>query len=209
MTRYAISLAIWPLLCAVGVSVAQAQPPISACVQVAAPQFACTQTGRHVAFVCTNETGTATYAAGLSCLHNTCSPSAFAAAVMRVTTSADWKKAADAEWSANVKWTCDAPPDDQTKALCAERKDWVSSNWAAWTKDFKPAVWRVKPSGKYPTRPAYLLTGTTLGTKEVARAPVNANCNVAKPTKASGSDLWAEFDPARPGVVALCDKATQ
>ena len=90
-------------------------------MQAAPPQYDYLTTGRHIAFVCTNAAGTTVYPAGLSCLHSVCNPTAFSAAVVRVATSGDWKKAADAEWAASVKWTCDAPPDDQ--AICADLHD--------------------------------------------------------------------------------------
>jgi len=182
-------------------------PPLSACVQAAPPQYDYLTTGRHIAFVCTNAAGTTVYPAGLSCLHSVCNPSAFSAAVVRVATSGDWKKALDIEWAAAVKWTCDAPPDDQAAALCAERKTWISTNWAKWTKDFKPAVWKVKANGSYTTRPAYALVNGVLGTKEVARATVGTVCDLAKPTApATGGDIRAEFGTA--GVVTICARVT-
>lgn len=61
----------------------------------------------------------------------------------------------------------------------------------------------VKPNGKYLTRPAYTLTNGVLAkTKE--RAPVGATCDLTKPTKPSGKDLWASYDST--DKVALCSK---
>lgn len=180
-------------------------PPLSACVQAAAPQYAELSTGRHIAFVCTTTSGTTVYPAGLSCLHSVCSPSAWLGSLIRVATSSDWKKTVDAEWVANIKWTCDAPPDDQAKALCNERRAWIGKNWVMWTKDFKPAVWRVKSNGTATTRPAYALVNGVLGTKEVARATVGAVCDLTKPTyPATSGDIRAEFGTA--GVVTICSK---
>lgn len=64
--------------------------------------------------------------------------------------------------------------------------------------------WQVKPNGTAATRPAYPLTDGVRGTREVRRAPVGAPCDTARPTLASGPDLWAEFDASAPGIVALC-----
>lgn len=206
MIKYSISLALWLAMCAAGVAAVEATeiPPLSACKQVVAPQYGCLQTGRHVVFVCTNAAETYTYAAGLSCLHSACSPSAFAASLLKVTTSPDWKKAADAEWAANVKWTCDAPPDEQTKALCLERKTWIATNWPEWTKDFKPAVWKVKANGTALDRPAYAMVNGVLSTKSTAKVAVGETCDAAKAVKPSGSALWAPAGSA--GLIALCVK---
>lgn len=63
--------------------------------------------------------------------------------------------------------------------------------------------WQVKPNGKLPTRPAYTLTnGALVRSKE--RAPVGATCDLRRPTKPSGKDLYASFDST--GLVALCSK---
>jgi len=218
IARFSLSLVAWLVVCAIAVlltlRIAGAQtvtptppaPPLSACTSVAAPQYDYLTLGRHIAFVCTNSAGTAVYPAGLSCLHSTCSPSAFGAAVVRVTTSADYRKAIDAEWAASVKWTCDAPPDAAAAGLCAERRAWIAANWTVWTAGFKPTVWKVKPNGTATTRPAYSLVAGVLGTKEVARAAVGAVCDLAKPTApATGGDVRAEFGTA--GVVTICTKA--
>lgn len=63
--------------------------------------------------------------------------------------------------------------------------------------------WQVKPNGKYLTRPAYTLTNGAL-VKSKARAPVGATCDLRKPTKPSGKDLWASYDAT--DKVALCSK---
>jgi len=212
--RFMFILVLWVMFC-IGVAGlfnqarAETPPPLSACVQAAAPQYAELSNGRHIAFVCTNTAGTTVYPAGLSCLHSVCNPNAFAAALLRIGTSGDYRKAVDAEWAAAVKWTCDAPPNDQAKLLCAERYIWIYKNWATWTKDFKPAVWKVKPNGATATtRPAYALVNGVLGTKEVARATVGTVCDLAKPTApATGGDIRAEFGTA--GVVTICAKVTQ
>ena len=61
----------------------------------------------------------------------------------------------------------------------------------------------VKPNGKLTTRPAYTLTNGAL-IKSKARAPVGATCDLRKPTKPSGKDLWASYDST--SLVALCTK---
>ena len=61
----------------------------------------------------------------------------------------------------------------------------------------------VKPNGKLPTRPAYTLVNGAL-IKSKARAPVGATCDLRKPTKPSGEDLWASYDST--SLVALCSK---
>ena len=61
----------------------------------------------------------------------------------------------------------------------------------------------VKENGKYTTRPAYTLQGTTL-IKSKVRAPVGATCDLTKPTKPSNKDLYASYDST--GTVALCSK---
>lgn len=62
----------------------------------------------------------------------------------------------------------------------------------------------VKQNGKLPTRPAYILQNGMLGKKAVDRAPVGATCDLTKPTKPSGKDLWASYDST--SLVALCSK---
>ena len=61
----------------------------------------------------------------------------------------------------------------------------------------------VKPNGKYPTRPAYTLQGTTL-IKSKVRAPVGATCDTMRPTKPNGKDIYASYDST--DKVALCSK---
>lgn len=62
----------------------------------------------------------------------------------------------------------------------------------------------VKPNGTAADRPVYGLTGTAL-TLAKGRAAVGQPCDLTRPTKASGGDLYAEFGPAfARGVVALC-----
>ncbi len=209
--QYIVILAGWLIICAIAVGFARAEtappaPVLSNCVQAGAPRYESLEVGRHVVFVCTDALGVRVYPDGLSCQHAVCNPSAFAAAVVRVITADDYKKAVDTEWRANVKWTCDAPPDDKARALCTERRGWIAKNWAAWTVEFKPVVWKVKANGTATTRPAYALIAGVLGTKEVARAPVGAVCDVTKPTiQAPGGDLRAEYGVS--GVVTICTKS--
>ena len=61
----------------------------------------------------------------------------------------------------------------------------------------------VKPNGTSTTRPAYTLTNGVL-IKSKARAPVGATCDISKPTKQRGKDLWASYDST--DKVALCSK---
>ena len=61
----------------------------------------------------------------------------------------------------------------------------------------------VKPNGKLTTRPAYtLVDGALVKSKE--RAQVGATCDLTKPTKPRGKDLYASYDST--GTVALCSK---
>lgn len=204
--RYAIVLFLWLVVCAIVVGIVHAQPApaLSACVQAAAPRYESLTVGRHLVFVCTDALGVKVYPDGLSCQHSICNPNAFAAAVVRVATAQDYKKAVDAEWAANVKWDCDAPPNEGAKALCAERRDWIARNWSTWTAEFKPAVWKVKANGTATTRPAYALVNGVLGTKEAGRATVGAVCDVTKPTAPAGSDIRAEYGIS--GLVTICTK---
>ena len=65
------------------------------------------------------------------------------------------------------------------------------------------AMYTVKPNGTQLTRPAYTMTdGKLIKSKE--RAPVGATCDLTKPTKPSGKDLYASYDST--GPVALCSK---
>ena len=206
MTRYIIGLVLWLALCAAGVGVVRAAPVLSNCVQAAPPRYESLTVGRHLVFVCTDSLGAKAYPDGLSCQHSVCNPSAFASAVVRVATSQDYKKAVDAEWAANVKWDCDAPPNEGAKALCAERRDWIARNWQSWIAEFKPAVWKVKANGTATTRPAYALVNGVLGTKEAGRAAVGSACDVTKPTApATGGDVRAEYGAA--GLVTICTKS--
>lgn len=200
-------LVAWLAVCAISVGVVHAEtaPVLSNCVQAASPRYESLLVGRHLVFVCTDSLGVKVYPDGLSCQHSICNPNAFAASVVRVATAQDYKKAVDAEWASNVKWTCDAPPNEGAKALCVERRDWIAKNWSAWTAEFKPATWKVKPNGAATTRPAYALVNGVLGTKEAGRATVGAVCDVTKPTApATGGDIRAEF--GTPGLVTICEK---
>lgn len=182
----------------------QPLPPITTCTPVGF-QYDYLTAGRHIAVLCTKPLGTGVYAHGFSCLHAACSPTTFGMSVITALVSDKPKVELDVQWAKYIKWTCDAPPDAAAKTLCDERQAWISSNWAAWTVNFKPAVWRVKVNGTYPTRPAFALTAGVLGTKEVARATVGNLCDVTKPTApASNGDIRAEFGV--PGVVTLCAK---
>ena len=188
---------------------AQPVPPPSACHPVTAPKHTYRALGQHAAMVCTNATGTTAYAVGLSCRHDQCNLEAFGAAMLRVTTAPDYRRALDAEWAAHIKWSCDAPPDVAATALCAERAKWIGDHWAQWTASFKPAVWKVKPNGATLTRPAHTLAAGVLGTKEAGRAAVGAVCDLTKPTApATGSDLRAQWQGGPTGVVTICTRAT-
>jgi hypothetical protein len=156
--------------------------------------------------MCTDALGVKVYPDGLSCQHSVCNPSAFAASVVRIATAQDYKKAVDAEWAAQVKWDCDAPPNEGAKALCTERREFIASNWQAWIADFKPSVWKVKLNGTATTRPAYAMVNGVVGAKEAGRAPVGAVCDVTKPTApATGGDIRAEY--GLPGLVTICSKS--
>ena len=208
MIRYAVALFVWLAVCAIIVGVVHAEPApvLSNCVQAAAPRYESLSVGRHLVFVCTDSLGVKVYPDGLSCQHSVCNPSAFAAAVMRIATAGDYKKAVDTEWAASVKWTWDAPPDDRARALCVERKAWIARNWTAWTAEFKPAAWKVKANGTATTRPAYALVNGVLGAKEAGRATVGAVCDVTRPiATATGGDLRAEFGIS--GLVTICTKS--
>lgn len=209
--QYIVILAGWLIICAIAVGFARAEtappaPVLSNCVQAGAPRYESLEVGRHGVFVCTDALGVKTYPDGLSCQHSVCNPNAFAAAVVRVATSQDYKKAVDTEWAANVKWDCDAPPNEGAKALCNERRDYIERNWQSWIAEFKPAVWKVKANGTATTRPAYALVNGVLGTKEAGRAAVGSACDVTKPTApATGGDVRAEYGAA--GLVTICAKS--
>lgn len=145
---------------------------------------------------------------GFSCPAAACDLQTFMAAANSVITG----KTTPAEALAQVSdFTCDYSsfnPIAGEHSICAERKDALVQKFDDWLAGIPAQLpwWRVKANGAFPTRPAYTLTGTVRGTKEVARAAVGTPCNVDRPTLASGSDLWAEFGTA--GVVALCQKVT-
>lgn len=202
LVRFFVSLALWLALCIWAASSMAAQPALSACVQAASPKYASRSAGVHLVFVCTDKVGASVYPAGLSCLHTACNHSAFAASVARVITATDYRAAIDAEVAANIPWTCDAPPHADAVRLCAERRDFVASNWAAWTAGFKAPAWRVKPNGTATTRPAYTLSAGVLGAREAGRATVGALCNTGKPYLIAGADIRAEYGPA--GLVTIC-----
>lgn len=213
MARFLLSLFVWLTVCALGAGLAyggdvaptpaaEPLPPISTCSPVGF-QYESLAKGRHVVVLCTKPLGTGVYADGFSCLHAACSPMTFGMSVASALMADKPKVELEAQWTKYIKWTCDAPPDDAAAALCLERRTWIANNFAAWTASFKPVVWKVKPNGTYPTRPAYALTAGVLGTKEVARATVGMLCDVAKPTAStSNGDIRAEF--GTPGVVTLC-----
>lgn len=208
IVRYLAALVLWLLVCAIVVGLVHAEPApvLSNCVQAAAPRYESLTVGRHLVFVCTDALGAKVYPDGLSCQHSICNPNAFAAAVVRVATAQDYKKAVDAEWAASVKWDCDTPPNDGAKALCNERRDYIERNWQAWIAEFRPSIWKVKPNGTASTRPAYALTNGIIGTKEAGRANVGAVCDVTKPTApATGGDVRAEYGVS--GLVTICTKA--
>ena len=63
--------------------------------------------------------------------------------------------------------------------------------------------WFVKPNGTQLTRPAYTLKDGSL-VKSATRAWVGTQCDLTKPTKPSGKDLYASYDST--DLVALCSK---
>lgn len=63
-------------------------------------------------------------------------------------------------------------------------------------------TWVVKPINAQITRPAYTLINGVLGTKEMARATIGTSCDISKPTLASGTYKYAQYDAS--GYVALC-----
>ncbi|MDP1686897.1 hypothetical protein [Hydrogenophaga sp.] len=118
-------------------------------------------------------------------------------------------KTPGAAWDESMNFGCDYSrwePYAGQNEICAERKLALATMRDVWLAGIprQIALWRVKSNGLSSSRPAYTLTGSTRGTKEVARATVGTACDVKKPTLPSGSDLWAEFGTA--GVVALCAK---
>jgi len=212
LIRFLVIWVLWVMFCIglagmINQSRAETVPPLSACNPIGSPHIDNKTLGRHLVFVCSDDTKTRLYWRRLLCLHSVCNVEGVAAAAVRVAIASDYKAAVDAEWAAAVKWDCAAPPSDANKALCAESDAWIAANWSTWTKDFKPAVWKVKANGSYTTRPAYALVNGVLGTKEVARATVGTVCDLAKPTApATGGDIRAEFGTA--GVVTICARVT-
>lgn len=174
-----------------------------------APRWESAGLGKHLVLMCTDATQSQAFAGGLSCLHADCNVNTFGAAMLKVLRADDKQAALDTEWDKAVKWTCDAPPDGAKAALCTERAALIKAGWPTWSAGYAAAVWRVKANGTATTRPAYSLINEVLGTKEVARAPVGAICNVSRPTApATNGDLRAEFGPANvAGVVTICAKA--
>ena len=184
-------------------------PMLNASGYPLAPRWETGTLGKHLVLMCTNATQSQAFPDGLSCLHADCNVNAFGAALFKVMHADDRQAALDAEWAKGVKWTCDAPPDAAKANLCTERAALIKAGWPTWSAGYAAAVWRVRANGTATTRPAYSLINGVLGTKEVARAPVGAICNVSRPTAAAtNGDLRAEFGPANvAGVVTICSKA--
>lgn len=184
------------------------QPMLNASGYPLAPRWESAALGKHLVLMCTNATQSEAFAGGLSCLHADCNVNTFGAALFKVMHADDRQAALDAEWAKGVKWTCDAPPDAAKANLCTERAALIKAGWPTWSAGYAAAVWRVRANGTATTRPAYSLINGVLGTKEVARAPVGAICNVSRPTApATNGDLRAEFGPAyAAGVVTICSK---
>jgi hypothetical protein len=218
LTRLSISLFAWLAVCALAVlctvGIARAQVvSLSACTRIAGPKITQQPLGWHLAYACTDATGSYIYQDGASCLHSVCDLDGAAAASHRITFAATggvaaMKAAIDAEWTA-FKWDCSAPPGPNELALCRERMAWISQWWGDAAKDFRPAVWKVKPNGTYTTRPAYTLTNGVLGTIGTVRATVGALCDVTRPTIAAPytlttQDIRAEF--GTPGLITICTK---
>ena len=190
-TRFAIGLLIWSALCAVGVSMARA----GSCEVVPGPiRWETGTLGKHLYVPCVGGTHI-----GLSCTHAVCDPAKFGGVITSIYVAADREAAYAAAVKTYLPWTCDAPPDATAVALCKERADIL-----------KPPVWRVKTNGTTTTRPAYSLTNGVLGTVIVARAPVGAVCDLAKPTAtATLGDIRAQWVGGPDGVVTICARVNQ
>ena len=197
---------IWILLALYSFSVQAQVVSLSACTPIAGPKINYLPLGRHLVFACTDDTRTIIYQDGISCLHSVCNVDATAEAALRILQAGGAKAAIDAEWAA-IRWDCSAPPGPSEAALCKERMDWIATWWGDAVKDFRPAVWKVKPNGTALTRPAYTLINGVLGTTIAGRAPVGAVCDMQRPTApATGGDIRAEFGTA--GLVTICKKGT-
>lgn len=143
---------------------------------------------------------------GFSCLQEKCDLQLLIKTANEVLTG---QKTPAAAWGESMTFGCDYnrwQPYAGENEICAERKNALLTMRDVWLEGIprQIALWRVKANGLFGTRPAFTLTGSTRGTKEVARATVGTPCDITKPTLASGKDLWAEFGTA--GVVALCAK---
>jgi len=157
--------------------------------------------GLHVFWWCPASNGTRTEN-GFSCgKYGGC-----ARAVTRLLES-DFNASTDALWDANVRWACTpakALENSDDGRLCEERLAVLAANTPVW---FPAPVWRVKVSGTATTRPGYALTNGVLGTRETARAPVGAVCDLTKPTApATLGDIRAQWADGPAGVVTICSK---
>lgn len=160
-----------------------------------------TNEGRYLHFYC--KAGDKITAEGLACVHGTCLPvGSFFERLDGLKQQADPVAAVKDAWDASFPQDSCRTSTGTLKTVCDAMFLSMRENWPVAAT---PApAYKVKPNGLILTRPAYLLTNGVRGTKEVARAPVGAACDITKPTLPSGADLWAEF--GTPGVVALCAK---
>lgn len=92
-----------------------------------------------------------------------------------------------------------AAPDTTVPYVCEKTMDYVCQT------DIVVIVnnpWVVKRINDQTTRPAYTLINGVLGTKEMARATIGMPCDITKPTLASGTYRYAQYDAT--GYVTLC-----
>lgn len=92
-----------------------------------------------------------------------------------------------------------APPDTAVPYSCEKTVEYVCQTD---TVVMVSAPWVVKQINDQITRPAYTLINGVLGTKEMARATIGTPCDITKPTLASGTYKYAQYDAS--GFVALC-----
>jgi hypothetical protein len=184
--------------------------------------FERTDDGRFTYHYCKHADGRIT-AHGIVCEHGKCLPvGSFAEKVDEIRGSPDRVAAAKAAIEQHFSGDlCKPPATEKLARICAAQGLKIEANRpkppepaASAPAPAPPAsapapvyTHGVKPNGTSLSRPAYALVNGVRGTKEISRATVGADCDLTKPTLASGADVWASYAPAfEAGKVALCSK---
>lgn len=177
-------------------------------------------TGTHFYWWCKAADGI-TYNSGFSCMKGSCSPFDWGTISRAVNASTDLVADVDKAWADSIKFDCYDVYKEATPrgAMCTERFAILDKNAPEWLKGLvqpdkpippppppPPPTHKVKANGAYLTRPTFTLANGVLGKVPTGfRAAVGTPCDMTKPTYPSTlGNVWAEYDPVHPGLVALC-----